>query len=107
MKVLAAVSLFLMASATYAQTQSQPQPAAPTPAIAPPQDIPYPGLIRLSVDATDLAHAIFKVRETIPVAGPGPLTLLYPKWLPGYHAPQAEIALRAHCHLARSASIRP
>src|SRR6202012_2652671 len=43
------------------------------------------------VDATDLAHAIFKVRETIPVAGPGPLTLLYPKWLPGNHSPSGPL----------------
>ena len=26
------------------------------------------------------------VRETIPIAAPGPLTLLYPGWLPGDHA---------------------
>ena len=74
-----------------AQTQPQPQPAAATPGIAPPQDIPYPGVIRLAVDATDLPHAIFTVHETIPVAGPGEVTLLYPKWLPGNHSPTGPI----------------
>lgn len=56
-----------------------------------PRDIPYPGLIKLTVDATDIDHRIFKVRQTIPVAGPGPLTLLYPQWLPGKHAPRGEL----------------
>ncbi len=68
-----------------------PQPAAQTPAIAAPRDIPYPGVIRLAVDATDLAHAIFSVHETVPIQGPGPITLLYPKWLPGNHAPTGPI----------------
>jgi predicted metalloprotease with PDZ domain len=43
------------------------------------------------VDATDLAHGVFSVRETVPAAGPGPLTLLYPKWLPGNHSPSGPI----------------
>ncbi|MET0794380.1 MAG: peptidase M61, partial [Polyangiaceae bacterium] len=38
---------------------------------------------------------IFRVREVIPVSAAGPLTLLYPKWLPGYHAPQSPIAFLA------------
>ncbi len=74
-----------------AAAQPQPQPAPPTPAIAPPQDVPYPGVIKLNVDATDLAHAIMTVHETIPVVGPGPLTLLYPRWLPGNHSPSGPI----------------
>jgi predicted metalloprotease with PDZ domain len=58
---------------------------APTPA---PQDVAYPaGALKLQVDATDTDHHIFRVRETIPVAQAGPLTLLYPQWLPGNHAP--------------------
>ena len=74
-----------------AMAQTQPQPAPPTPAIAPPQDIPYPGVLKLHVDATDLAHAIMTVHETIPVSGAGPLTLLYPRWLPGNHSPSGPI----------------
>ena len=56
-----------------------------------PRDVPYPGAITLSVDATDVARGIFRVSETIPVARPGRLTLLFPKWVPGNHAPTARI----------------
>jgi predicted metalloprotease with PDZ domain len=31
------------------------------------------------------------VRQTTPVAGPGPMALLYPEWLPGKHAPRGEL----------------
>ncbi|MDF0546457.1 peptidase M61 [Sphingobium sp. H39-3-25] len=57
-----------------------------------PTDTPYPGgTIRLEVDATDTVQRIFKVKETIPVAAAGPLTLLMPEWLPGNHAPRGAI----------------
>ncbi|HEY6330503.1 MAG TPA: peptidase M61 [Blastocatellia bacterium] len=68
--------------------QTQPRPVAAAPAIPEPHDIPYPGVIRLSVDVTDLDRGIFAVRETIPVVRPGPMILLYPKWLPGDHGPR-------------------
>ena len=56
-----------------------------------PQDRDYaPGTLQIHVDATDLAHRVFRVRETIPVRG-GPLTLLYPQWLPGVHGPAGPI----------------
>jgi predicted metalloprotease with PDZ domain len=42
-----------------------------------------------------MLRRIFRVRQVIPVDGPGVLTLLLPKWLPGYHAPQAPIELLA------------
>ena len=54
-------------------------------------DAVFPGEIALSVDATDIARGIFQVHETIPIAAPGPVTLLYPKWLPGNHAPSGPI----------------
>lgn len=73
------------------QPQSQPEPLPMPAPIAAPADIPYPGVIRLSVDATDLERRIFQVHETVPVAHPGPLTLLYPKWLPGNHGPTGPI----------------
>ena len=58
---------------------------------APPVDTPYaPGTIAIHVDATDLSHRIFRVHETIPVQA-GPLTLLYPQWLPGNHSPSGPI----------------
>jgi predicted metalloprotease with PDZ domain len=37
-----------------------------------------------------VAHRIFRVHEVIP-AQPGPLTLLYPQWLPGNHSPTGPI----------------
>jgi len=55
-----------------------------------PADVDYPGTLKLAVDATDLDHRIFRVREEIPVSG-GELTLLYPQWLPGNHAPRGPI----------------
>jgi predicted metalloprotease with PDZ domain len=60
------------------------------PEIGAPRDTPYRGTIRLAVDATDVTRHIFRVKETIPVQG-GALTLLYPKWLPGNHAPTGRI----------------
>jgi len=81
---------WLQAGATQAQGV-QPQPAAPTPSIAAPVDTPYPGTITLAVDATDLTHAVFAVHERVPVSGPGPITLLYPQWLPGDHKPSGTI----------------
>lgn len=49
------------------------------------------GPITLQIDATDVTRGIFRVRETIAVSAPGRLVLLYPKWLPGYHAPAGPI----------------
>lgn len=57
---------------------------------APPQDVPFEGSLKIDVDATDLAHRIFKVRTTMP-AKPGPMTLLYPQWIPGNHSPTGPI----------------
>ncbi|UKE74416.1 M61 family metallopeptidase [Xanthomonas graminis] len=57
---------------------------------APPQDVPFAGTLKIDVDATDLAHRIFRVRTTIP-AKPGPMTLLYPQWIPGNHSPTGPI----------------
>jgi len=96
MKRRAQISAGAHAAATIAillatPAAAQPQPAPPTPAIAAPRDVPYPGVIDLAVDATDLEHGIFAVRERIPVRGPGPITLFYPKWIPGSHSPSEPI----------------
>lgn len=75
-------------------TAAQNSAPAPTPiaqTIPLARDVPYPGTIRLEVDATDISRAIFKVRETIPVNQPGRLTLLLPQWIPGNHAPRGQI----------------
>ena len=53
------------------------------------QDVAYPGgTIRLEVNATDLDRHIFRIKETIPVATSGPMTLLFPQWVPGGHGPR-------------------
>lgn len=72
-----------------------PQPFPDSTPIVSPSDVPYPGVIRVSVDATDLDRRIFTARQTIPVPQAGAMTLLYPKWLPGYHSPDAPIELFA------------
>jgi predicted metalloprotease with PDZ domain len=64
-----------------------------------PADTDYPGTLKLTVDATDLDHRIFRVREEIPVVA-GPLVLLYPEWLPGNHAPRGPIDKLAGLHLS-------
>src|SRR5215470_5300822 len=45
---------------------------------------------RLRVDAADAPRNILHATLTIPVS-PGPLTLVYPKWLPGNHRPTGPI----------------
>jgi predicted metalloprotease with PDZ domain len=76
------------------RTASARTPAAAQPAIATPEDRSFPGTIRLEVDTTDVTRHIFQVTETIPVRS-GPLTLLYPKWLPGSHSPAGSAAALA------------
>ncbi|MES2175788.1 MAG: peptidase M61 [Pseudomonadota bacterium] len=83
-----------IASPLFAQDAIRSKPTAlPVDSAAPaPKDIPYPGgTIRLEVDATDTVQRIFRVKETIPVAAAGPLTLMMPAWLPGNHAPRGQI----------------
>jgi predicted metalloprotease with PDZ domain len=46
--------------------------------------------VSLSVDATEAPRKIFHARLRIP-ASPGTLTLYYPKWIPGEHAPDGPI----------------
>jgi len=74
--------------------------AAPVHAATPPVgDAPYPGTIVLNVDATDLAQQIFRVKMTMPVQA-GPLTLLYPQWLPGNHGPSGPLTQLAGLKLS-------
>src|SRR5450631_3737332 len=46
--------------------------------------------ITLALDATDAPRKIFHAQLTIPAA-PGTLTLYYPKWIPGEHAPSGPV----------------
>jgi predicted metalloprotease with PDZ domain len=74
-------------------------------AVPVPVDRNYPGIIELHVDATNVAQKIFKVHEKIPVK-PGAVTLLYPQWLLGAHAP-ADSALAQLAGLTLSADRHP
>ncbi len=64
-------------------------PVAP-PAVAAEITSTYPGTLNLHVDLSDAPRKVFHVREVIPVS-PGPLTLDYPKWIPGEHAPSGPL----------------
>jgi len=81
------------AAAAMPDSLSKPTYVAPQETIPAPQDIAYPGTMTLEVDARDHEQGIFRVTQTIPVAQSvaGRLTLLYPEWLPGNHAPRGEI----------------
>src|SRR5277367_2827867 len=46
--------------------------------------------IKISVDASEAPRKIFHAKLAIP-AQPGTLTLYYPKWIPGEHAPDGPI----------------
>ncbi|MBB6123942.1 M61 family metallopeptidase [Sphingobium subterraneum] len=103
MRFLLTLPLLLASASALAQGPAT-APAAPPPAnrsapIAQPvvntipeaRDIAYPGTMLLEVDATDTARRIFRVKQTIPVASSGPMTLLFPEWLPGNHGPRGQI----------------
>ena len=71
--------------------RSQPAAQPVVDAIPAPRDIPWPGTIVLDIDASDTTQRIWRVRQTISLASSGPLTLLYPEWLPGKHGPRGQI----------------
>lgn len=88
---LAASLAFVSGPASAQQQRSNQVPA--------PQDTPYPGTITLQVDASNTAQGIFRVHESIPVAA-GPLTLLYPQWIPGSHSPVGPVDMLAGLKLS-------
>jgi predicted metalloprotease with PDZ domain len=87
-----AVAMTLAAGAVAAQQAQKDN-------VPPPQDTPYSGTITLHVDANDTAQGIFRAHETIPVKA-GPLTLLYPQWIPGDHSPTGPISMLAGIKLS-------
>src|SRR3984885_9617674 len=96
MKILA-LRIALCAASTLAATTAVPAaetagPAAiaPITPIVAPKDRAYAGEIQLAVDATDTGRRIVHVHETLSGIGPDAV-LLYPKWLPGTHAPEGPI----------------
>src|SRR5215831_3435505 len=72
--------LLLSGGAGFAQKGKATAPAAP-----PAQTI------KLSVDATRAPEKLLHATMQLPVR-PGPLTLVYPKWIPGEHGPTGPIA---------------
>jgi predicted metalloprotease with PDZ domain len=75
-------------------TRSAPVAVPVVDAVPDAVDAPYPGgVMQLDIDATDTRRGAFRVTQTIPViSGMRKLTLLYPQWRPGHHAPRAQIA---------------
>jgi predicted metalloprotease with PDZ domain len=55
------------------------------------RDLPFPGTVQLTVDATDVTRGIFRIHERVPISAAGDLVLLYPKWVPGGHSPRGDI----------------
>ena len=77
---------------------SKPMATPKVDTIPPVRDVMYPGTIQLTVDASDVTRAIFKVHERVPVAHPGDFVMLYPKWLPGTHSGEGQINKVAGFH---------
>ncbi|MDP1738682.1 MAG: peptidase M61 [Caulobacter sp.] len=91
-RTLTALAVLGLASIPALAQESAGPRVIPMPAEIPAAtDAPYPGLLTLTVDATDLDRRIFRVKQTIPVSKAGPMVLLYPQWLPGKHGPRGEL----------------
>ncbi|HEV7233538.1 MAG TPA: peptidase M61 [Sphingorhabdus sp.] len=91
-RLFAALTLSVSLATTAQAQVSAPQPVPITDRTPEPEDRPLSAPMKLEVDATDVARAIFRVKQTIPVEAGKPLTLLYPQWLPGKHAPRGALA---------------
>jgi predicted metalloprotease with PDZ domain len=92
MKHLVASSAIFCVLCSFVAAAASPGPTsiAPFVPVAAPKDQAYPGEIHLRVDASDLDRRIVRVHETLSGVGTGTV-LLYPKWLPGSHAPEGTI----------------
>ena len=89
-QILISMAVYCAACFCAAHASPGPSPIAPAAPIAAPKDRAYAGEIRLSVDASDLERRIVHVHETLSGVG-ADTVLLYPKWLPGTHAPEGTI----------------
>ena len=89
MKKLVPIFALFCISVTASASQG-PVVTASSKAVVAPQDRPFAGLIRLDVDATDVDRRVIRVHETLSAVTPDTV-LLYPKWLPGTHAPEGPI----------------
>lgn len=97
--ILAALLWAVAAPALAANSAPQAVPIVQT--VPDARDVPWPGgAITLDIDVTDHLRGIARVTETIPLAeGTRKVTLLYPEWLPGNHAPTGPIMLLADLKL--------
>lgn len=89
----AVVAVFVPAFTHSAGAQSSsagPEPVPLPPPVVAPADTPYPGTITLTVNLTNTIDRVATIDETIPVRA-GKITLLYPQWIPGEHAPEGPI----------------
>lgn len=94
--LFAPVALITAAGLAFAQpaTRSAPVAVPVVDSVPDAVDTPYPGgVMSLDIDASDTRRGVFRITQTIPVApGTRKLTLLYPNWRPGHHAPRGQIA---------------
>ena len=90
-QILMTMAVYSGASLLVAAVASPgPSAIAPAAPVAAPRDRAYPGEIRLAVNATDIEQRIVHVHETLTGIG-ADTVLLYPKWLPGTHAPEGPL----------------
>jgi predicted metalloprotease with PDZ domain len=91
MKPLLSMAMFaalLMSGAAISSTG--PTAIMPESKFPVPKDRPYPGQLRLTVDATDLERKIVAIHEHLTGIS-GETVLFYPEWLPGHHSPSGPI----------------
>lgn len=87
----AAITITLAAAAAGAQRAPGPIYIEPKTMVPRPVDHRFSGVIQLDVDATDIPHQIFTVRQRIPVQGKSMITLLYPRWEAASHGPSLTV----------------
>ncbi|MGB8265866.1 MAG: hypothetical protein WCE44_06065 [Candidatus Velthaea sp.] len=69
-----------------------------------PENVPV--RLTVAIDASDVARGIVHAVLTIPAA-PGPLTLVYPKWIPGEHSPNGPITELAALRITANGTSLP
>ncbi|MEO0061458.1 MAG: hypothetical protein RLZZ08_18 [Pseudomonadota bacterium] len=96
---LSALALVLAAPASAQITNTAPMAVPVSHSIPDAQDVAFPGIITLDIDATDVTRGIYRVKQDVPVPqGASELILQLPEWLPGNHGPRGTINLIADIH---------
>ena len=62
--------------------------------------------VHLRVDATDVTRRVIHVQMSMP-AKPGPLSLLYPEWIPGEHGPTGPVVNLVGLRITTGGSVVP